>query len=156
MEDWQKEIWQTWTALTEQVEGFWSDVTAEINELTNTVGLLSEEVTSQLIDTTEAIEQSVVDWMMPTIEAILESAGLTDETANPLRQTVEPFIQQHPVCMGCRHYHGQIYGDTMLVCAMHPYGVEAGVDSCPDREANPWLPPINPNQLFFNSEDDEL
>ena len=34
------------------------------------------------------------------------------------------------VCQGCCHYHGQTYGGQLLVCAMHPYGVEAS--SCPD------------------------
>lgn len=33
-------------------------------------------------------------------------------------------------CVGCRHYHGQSYGGTLLVCAMHPDGPES--DQCPD------------------------
>jgi hypothetical protein len=33
-------------------------------------------------------------------------------------------------CQGCCHYHGQTYGGNLLVCAMHPHGVES--DRCPD------------------------
>jgi hypothetical protein len=36
------------------------------------------------------------------------------------------------ICQGCQHYHGQVYGGTLLVCAMHPYGAED--DHCPDRQ----------------------
>ncbi|MBF2047631.1 MAG: hypothetical protein EDM05_032035 [Leptolyngbya sp. IPPAS B-1204] len=37
------------------------------------------------------------------------------------------------VCRGCCHYHGRTYGGHLLVCAMHPYGVEDA--SCPDWQA---------------------
>lgn len=33
-------------------------------------------------------------------------------------------------CKGCCHYHGQKYGGNLLVCGMHPYGVEE--EHCPD------------------------
>jgi hypothetical protein len=35
-------------------------------------------------------------------------------------------------CRGCRNFHGKIYGGVMLVCALHPEGVEG--DTCPDYE----------------------
>ncbi|MBW4467357.1 MAG: hypothetical protein KME07_18175 [Pegethrix bostrychoides GSE-TBD4-15B] len=38
-------------------------------------------------------------------------------------------------CQGCCHYHGQTYGGNLLVCAMHPHGVET--DSCPDWQVLP-------------------
>lgn len=38
-------------------------------------------------------------------------------------------------CQGCCHYHGQTYGGELLVCGMHPYGVEG--EHCPD-----WQPSI--------------
>jgi hypothetical protein len=37
------------------------------------------------------------------------------------------------VCRGCCHYHGQTYGGHLLVCAMHPYGVES--ERCPDWQS---------------------
>lgn len=36
-------------------------------------------------------------------------------------------------CTGCRYFCGDISGGRMLVCAVHPHGVEG--DSCPDYEA---------------------
>jgi hypothetical protein len=33
-------------------------------------------------------------------------------------------------CQGCGNYHGEVYGENLLVCAMHPYGWEDG--ACPD------------------------
>ncbi|GAB4235944.1 MAG: hypothetical protein Kow00121_63370 [Elainellaceae cyanobacterium] len=53
-----------------------------------------------------------------------------------LRQinTPRPLPSQQPkVCEGCCHYHGRMYGGNLLVCAMHPYGVED--DRCPDWES---------------------
>lgn len=41
-----------------------------------------------------------------------------------------PQPQQPKACQGCIHYHGRVYGGSMLVCAMHPYGVEG--DRCSD------------------------
>ncbi len=38
-----------------------------------------------------------------------------------------------PDCQICKHYHGQIYQDVELVCAVHPYGYSG--DSCPDYQA---------------------
>ncbi|MBE9036998.1 hypothetical protein [aff. Roholtiella sp. LEGE 12411] len=35
-------------------------------------------------------------------------------------------------CRGCRNFHGIKYGGVMLVCAIHPGGVEG--EYCPDFE----------------------
>lgn len=44
-----------------------------------------------------------------------------------------PSLPNQPAaCQGCQHYHGRMYGGSMLVCGMHPYGVED--DRCPDWE----------------------
>lgn len=40
--------------------------------------------------------------------------------------------QQPKVCQGCCHYHGRTYGGNLLVCGMHPYGVDG--DECSDWE----------------------
>lgn len=53
-----------------------------------------------------------------------------------LRQINQQRLEEPPTssaCRGCRHYHGQTYGGTLLVCGMHPFGVEE--DACPD-----WQP----------------
>lgn len=60
----------------------------------------------------------------------------TDTYLEMLRQVNTPrsYTPQQPIaCQGCRHYHGRIYGGNMLVCGMHPYGVEG--DRCGDWES---------------------
>lgn len=57
---------------------------------------------------------------------------LTDEEINwILRRRLQEIPKP---CRGCRNFHGTIYGGTMLVCAIHPSGVEG--DNCPDYEAS--------------------
>ncbi|MEL7333776.1 MAG: hypothetical protein AAFN12_16125 [Cyanobacteria bacterium J06560_2] len=56
---------------------------------------------------------------------------LIEQTAAPLTNTVNPWLQNHPACIGCKFYHGNAYGDNMLVCGMHPYGPE-------DRTCADW------------------
>ena len=43
-------------------------------------------------------------------------------------------------CVGCIHYHGKAYGQTLatrteLVCGFHPYGWTSS-DSCPDWQGD--------------------
>ena len=156
MEDWQKEFWQQVDMAGEQIGNFWFEVAQDVTEVANTVGVVSEEMVLQLCDTTITIENSVTEWLIPVLDSLLGLNGFLEETVDPLRQTVEPWMQQHPVCVGCRHYHGQIYGGTLLVCGMHPYGMAAGVETCPDREANRWLPPtLNSSGFFFPPHTDD-
>ncbi|NJL77695.1 MAG: hypothetical protein HC917_00430 [Richelia sp. SM2_1_7] len=37
-------------------------------------------------------------------------------------------------CIGCSNYHGELYGDAQLICAIHPYGCSDQI--CPDFEDN--------------------
>ena len=50
-----------------------------------------------------------------------------------LTPKVNPDPNTHPACIGCRNYHGYIYGGNLLVCGFHPYGWDS--DSCPDWQA---------------------
>lgn len=45
----------------------------------------------------------------------------------------KPTTRPNP-CNGCRNYHGQAYGGNLLICGIHPYGVEG--DECPDRDTS--------------------
>ncbi|HHP7229713.1 MAG TPA: hypothetical protein ACFCUY_02510 [Xenococcaceae cyanobacterium] len=43
-------------------------------------------------------------------------------------------------CVGCIHYHGKAYGQTLatrnvLICGFHPYGWSASI-ACPDWQGN--------------------
>jgi hypothetical protein len=43
---------------------------------------------------------------------------------------IEPSSNFHCACIGCKYYHGHVYGRNILVCGMHPYGWHD--DNCPD------------------------
>ena len=133
MEDWQKEFWQKVDTAGEQIGEFLEEVAQEVLAVGDVVELISAEMTLQLSDTTTTIEQSITAGLMPLIDALL---GL-NAADNPFDEA-QPAWPHHPICVGCRHYHGQIYGETLLVCGMHPYGVET--ETCSDREAAPDRP----------------
>ena len=101
-----------------------------------------EEAAEQTIYTLEtALEteleppfNELSEWLMqPLLELVAGIEQEIEDVASPLHQTFQPLINQHPACVGCQHYHGQMYGDNLLVCGMHPYGWEG--ETCPDHEA---------------------
>lgn len=115
--------------VTEEVEKFFSDVT----EAVDAIALLSEEVAHQVQNTiTTEIDQFLNDLIQPVLEVYFEFEQLSFEPEWSIPDTLEPPPPQHPACVGCRHYHGQVYGGNLLVCGMHPYGWEA--ENCPDWE----------------------
>jgi hypothetical protein len=85
-------------------------------------GLLGYTATTFVLDRKRQHKNRVAD-----AEAYLEF----------LRQINQERLLEKPsipaACQGCCHYHGQVYGGNLLVCAMHPYGVEEEV--CSDWQA---------------------
>jgi hypothetical protein len=61
-----------------------------------------------------------------------------DHLLGPWQQPLVPTRTPPAVCVGCQHYHGHVYGGQVLVCGMHPYGMEADQDTCPDKEPREW------------------
>ncbi|MBD2099923.1 hypothetical protein [Leptolyngbya sp. FACHB-261] len=78
-----------------------------------------------------ALDEAMVD-LLELAEPLVASCEVVGESVT---QSVQPIADGHSACVGCRHYHGQVYGETMLVCAMYPYGPEA--PSCKDW-ASTW------------------
>lgn len=102
--------------VSEQVTTWWDPVEAAI--------------APELNRAAEALEEQVV----PPLDAIIsEIDQWYDSVSIPLDQTLNPLVQNHPTCIGCRHYHGQTYGGNLLVCGMYPYGPEA--QHCPDWQS---------------------
>ncbi len=69
----------------------------------------------------------------------LERVDLNNPTNNNLPEEyfflnpkVEPSLEKNSACIGCKNYHGILYGGNLLVCGMHPYGWED--ENCPDWE----------------------
>ena len=129
MEKWQKDISEMLETVTNEVEQFFSEVT----EMVDAFFELTEEITDQVQNTiVTEIDQYLNELAEPLLEVYWELEEVVGEVDQPFPHTVEPTPEEHPACMGCRHYHGTVYSGNLLVCGMHPYGWED--ENCPDWE----------------------
>lgn len=91
----------------------------------------SEEFADQMQRTIAPdLEQRLNDFFDPILEAYLGFQISVEESVQPVIHTVEPILNEHPTCVGCRNYHGQSYNGVMLVCGIHPSGWDG--EKCPD------------------------
>ena len=129
MEKWQKDFFDILETVADEVEQFFLGVTETVDALFE----LSEGITEQLqVTIATEIEQYLNELTEPFLEASSELEDIFGEVDQPYMYVVEPTLQEHPACIGCRHYHGQAYNGNLLVCGMHPYGWED--ENCPDWE----------------------
>lgn len=125
MEEWPKDIFEILESVADMVDEFFLGVTDMVeivaNDVQNTVGI--------------DIDQCLQDMFGPISEIFFaeleEMVGEADQTY--YSYPVEPTVEKNPACVGCHHYHGQVYSGNLFVCAMHPYGWEA--ENCPDWES---------------------
>lgn len=130
MEDWQKNLVEILETVADEVEHFLLDITEALESFT----VFSEEVAQQLQETiSQDIEQFLNAVVEPLIEPYPELEDSSFENEWQWGDLEEPLLAQHPACVGCRHFHGQVYGGNLLICGMHPYGAEG--DRCPDWES---------------------
>ncbi len=134
MESWSKEFSEIVEVMANEIELFFTAVAKDVGEMVDAFVDVSAEIAEQVqtVFATE-LEQRLGELVDPILEAYLGIELAVEETAQPVIHTVEPFLNDRPACVGCRHYHGQVYGGTMLVCGMHPYGWET--DKCPDWQS---------------------
>ncbi len=134
MDEFYRELIAALDATTRGVEHFFDGFSKDITELMDGVFLASEELADQVQNTlTSEIEPKLTEWLDPLLEAYLGFEVTVEQAIQPVVHTVEPLINNHPACVGCRNYHGQDYGGNLLVCGMHPYGWEG--ETCPDWES---------------------
>ncbi len=133
MEKWQKDFSELVETVADEVEQFFVGVTEMVDSLFE----ISEELAEQLQTTiiTE-LDQYLNDLAEPLFEAYWELEDVT-ELDQPFSYIVEPTPQKNPACIGCRHYHGQVHGGNLLICAMHPYGWED--ENCPDWQQSDYF-----------------
>jgi len=133
MEKWQKDFSELVGTVADEVEQFFVGVTEMVDSLFE----ISEELAEQLQTTiiTE-LDQYLNDLAEPLFEAYWELDDVT-ELDQPFSYIVEPTPQKNPACIGCRHYHGQVHGGNLLICAMHPYGWED--ENCPDWQQSDYF-----------------
>lgn len=134
MNSWADEFLVMIQAIVDGIEQFVEDRAKELEDTVDTLLEASEELAEQIeAAIAPELEQRMNEFFDPILEAYLGFEVLVEEAAQPMVNTVEPIINEHPACVGCRHYHGQSYNGVMLVCGMHPYGCEE--EKCPDWES---------------------
>lgn len=145
MEDWSKNLIEAIETVALAVDEFFT----ELNEVVDT---MTEEL--QQVVTIE-IDQRLQEIFEPIADLYLELEQLAGNGDLGFTYTVEPNAQSHPACIGCNHYHGQIYSGNLLVCGMHPYGWET--QHCPDWEGSEprWSPVISKKNTMASSTLDE-
>lgn len=126
MEEWSKEFFTTLEAVTDMVDEFFWEIAQSV-----------EEFADEFENTVAAeIDQCLQEMFDPIVEVYFELEDFIEETEEATygyTYPVEPTVEKNPACIGCRHYHGQVYGGNLFVCAMHPYGWDS--QSCPDWES---------------------
>lgn len=94
-----------------------------------------EPLESILDKEVERFSEEFTEFVTPVVEPLAEAIeSWVEAMAAPIASQIDPIINDHPTCIGCKHYHGQAHGGNMLVCAMYPYGPET--ESCPDWESH--------------------
>ena len=142
MEDWSKEFFEVMENAASEVEHFFSDMNEEFAEMVDVLVKMSEEFTQQiqnnLIDDIDGYFSEFDGYLNELIEPIIEVYRDFDSNIGDIDSSfvtyVDPSPTQQPACRGCRNYHGQVYGGNLLVCAIHPTGVES--ESCADWESD--------------------
>lgn len=134
MENWSEDFVEMLDTIAKEVEHFFADVAKDIDAAIDALVDVSEEFAEQMHTAFASdFEEQISGFIDPILEAVLGLEGAVEEASQPIIHTVDPILNHHTACVGCRHYHGQVYGGTPLVCGMHPYGWED--EQCPDWQS---------------------
>ncbi|MEG3890888.1 hypothetical protein QUA46_13985 [Microcoleus sp. MON2_D6] len=148
MEDWSKDFFGVMENAVSEVEHFFSEMGEEFVEMLDVLAKMSEEFTEEvqnnLINDIDGyfneFDGLFNEFIEPIIEICRDFDPEFDEIDLSMVTYVDPSPTQQPACRGCRNYHGQVYGGNLLVCAMHPTGVES--ESCADWETDSDMNPF--------------
>ena len=134
MESWSNGFLDMMQAIVDEVEQFATEVSKDVEAMLDGLIEASEEFADQMEQAIAPdLEQRLNEFFDPILEAYLGFQIFVEESAQPMMHTVEPMLNEHPACVGCRNYHGQSYNGVMLVCGMHPSGWED--EKCPDWQS---------------------
>lgn len=148
MDDWAKEFYKAVESVATEVDRIFQEVIQEIDDWVEEWVEVSEEFSTQVEETlrsTLPIEEMAVQfdrYLQESLDPLFELYLDLEFDLDQQREEDDPFVpvtyvqpsaEKNSACIGCQHYHGQIYGNNLLVCGMHPYGWEG--ESCPDWES---------------------
>jgi hypothetical protein len=129
MEEWQKDLLDMIETVADEVERFFLGMNDMVDAFFELTEELSEQVQTSLAS---EVDQFFQDLAEPLLEVYWELEDVVGDVDPGFPYAVEATPEQNPACIGCKNYHGQVYGGNLLVCAMHPNGREE--ENCPDWE----------------------
>jgi hypothetical protein len=132
MDNWTKEFFAFCDAINQEMENFFIEVEQFTAEFPQSLDAVVQEVEASV---TEELEEFWQEWeeLWASLDSDYDwSEDWENDSDFVITSKVNPDQNTHPACQGCRHYHGYIYGGTLFVCGMHPYGWED--ENCPDWE----------------------
>lgn len=130
MDDWLMQLEKALIQAADDAERF---VNATVDELLVSAEEISDGFETQVDQAFDHLEQVVEPWATSMVSMV---STWVEEASAPVNQVIDPWLQEQHRCIGCRNYHGQFYGNEMLVCAMHPYGPDDDLEKCPDWESH--------------------
>ena len=161
MENWQQDWVKNIEAAATNLEKFFQDASKEMGSRALTLLELSdemaEEIEQAIAPAIDQLEAQFIEWLDPflelgaELESFLYEMHWLDQVSDFTDFPAESLSIQHPICQGCRHYHGAVYNGTPFICAMHPYGIVDGSEQCADKEAIARRLPFSSTE---SSEDD--
>jgi hypothetical protein len=129
MEQWQKDLMDIVETVAEEVESFF----VGIGDMVDAFFELTEEITEQVqASIALEIDQYLQELAEPILEVYWELEDVVTDVDPSFPYPVEATPEQNAACVGCRNYHGQVYGGNLLVCGIHPHGWDD--ENCPDWE----------------------
>ena len=128
MEKWQKDFFEILETVADEVDHFFVGVAEAVDSFFEVTEEISEQVQNTIVTEIDQYFNELAEPLFEVYWELEEFIGETDQFPYP----VEPTAHNQPACIGCRNYHGQVYGGNLLVCAMHPSGWED--EHCPDWE----------------------
>lgn len=118
-------------AIADEVE---KQLRPTLEQWVDDLGQSLEPLEENLDQEIERFSEEFSEFVTPVVEPLAQALeNWIEAMAAPMASHIDPMINDHPTCIGCKHYHGQAHGGNMLVCAMYPYGPET--ESCPDWQS---------------------
>ncbi|MTJ51771.1 hypothetical protein FJR38_03280 [Anabaena sp. UHCC 0253] len=136
MEQWQKDLIDMIETVADDVEQFFLGMNDMVDAFFEFTEEITEEVQNTFLADIDAFstlhEQFLQDLAEPLLEIYWELEDIAEDVDPGFPYAVEPTLEKNAACIGCSHYHGQVYSGNLLVCGMHPHGWDD--ESCPDWE----------------------
>ncbi|GAX38345.1 hypothetical protein [Nodularia sp. NIES-3585] len=129
MEQWQKDLAQMVETVADEIERFFLGMTEMVDVFFDLTEEFSDQVQNSIATEIDQYLQELTD---PIMEVYWELEDFVGDSDPGFPYGVEPTVEKNPACVGCDHYHGQVYGGNLLVCGMHPHGWDD--KNCPDWE----------------------